>query len=188
VSSGTAGSYSKAHTGSARERRGAAAAGDVAFAPPDVAALQRFSQRSSRWRRRRAGMSVADASVRREPTLFPRKESPMNKTQILLGVVLAVFGFENAWALAHYGFVGTWENLLNAGFPTRLVIFDLLIALSLVMVWMWNDARERGATLWPYLLLTVTLGSVGPLLYLIRRGSSKRVESGVVAAHALRTA
>jgi hypothetical protein len=112
----------------------------------------------------------------------------MNKTQILLGVVLAAFGFETAWAIAHFGYVGFFENLLRAGFPTLLAVADLLIALSLVSVWMWNDARERGATLWPYLVLTLTLGSVGPLLYLIRRESSKRAESGVVAAHAVRTA
>ena len=98
----------------------------------------------------------------------------MTKIQILLGVVLAVFGLENAWALAHYGFIGTWEDLLGAGLPTQLVIFDLLIALSLVMAWMWSDARERGARLWPYLVLTLVFGSVGPLLYLIRRESAHK--------------
>ena len=98
----------------------------------------------------------------------------MTKIQILLGIVLAVFGFETAWAIAQFGYVGFFENLLAAGFPTHLAVFDLLIALSLVSVWMWNDARERSATLWPYLLLTVTLGSVGPLLYLIRRESARK--------------
>lgn len=112
----------------------------------------------------------------------------MTKTQILLGVVLAAFGFETAWAIAQFGFVGVFQNLLQAGFPTHLAVFDLVIALSLVSVWMWSDARERGATLWPFLLLTVAFGSVGPLLYLIRRESSKRAESGVVGAHSVRTA
>lgn len=98
----------------------------------------------------------------------------MNKTQLLLGIVLAVFGFETVWAIGQFGYVGFFENLLNAGFPTQLVAFDLVIALSLVMVWMWNDARERGATLWPYLVLTLALGSVGPLLYLIRRESARK--------------
>ena len=98
----------------------------------------------------------------------------MTKTQILLGIVLAAFGFETAWAVSQFGYVGFFENLLSAGFPTQLVAFDLVIALSMVSVWMWNDARERGATLWPYLLLTVALGSVGPLLYLIRRESARK--------------
>ena len=113
----------------------------------------------------------------------------MTKIQILLGVVLAVFGLENAWALAHYGFIGTWEDLLGAGLPTQLVIFDLLIALSLVMAWMWSDARERGARLWPYLVLTLVFGSVGPLLYLIRRESThKAPASGGEHGHALQSA
>ena len=113
----------------------------------------------------------------------------MTKTQILLGVVLAAFGFENVYAIAHFGYIGFFENLLSAGYPTLLVVADLLIALSLVMVWMWNDARERGATLWPYLLLTAALGSVGPLLYLIRRESAhKAAASGGENGHAVQPA
>jgi len=98
----------------------------------------------------------------------------MTKTQILLGLVLAAFGVENIHAIAHFGYIGFFENLLSAGLPTLLVFSDLLIALSLVMVWMWRDARERGATLWPYLVLTLALGSIGPLLYLIRRESAHK--------------
>jgi hypothetical protein len=98
----------------------------------------------------------------------------MTKTKILLGVVLAAFSFETASAIAHFGYIGFFENVLSAGFPTMLVFLDLLIALSLVMAWMWSDARERGATLWPYLVLTLAFGSVGPLLYLIRRESAHK--------------
>lgn len=46
---------------------------------------------------------------------------------------------------------------------------DLAIALGLVAVWMLIDARKHGLSITPYLLLTATLGSAGPLLYLIRR-------------------
>jgi len=98
----------------------------------------------------------------------------MTKIQILLGLVLAAFSFESAWAVYHFGYVGFFEHLFAAGFPTALVLFDLVIALSLVMVWMWHDARERGATVWPYLVATLALGSVGPLAYLIVRESAKQ--------------
>jgi hypothetical protein len=97
----------------------------------------------------------------------------MNKIQILLGLVLAVFSFETAWAVSQLGYVGFFEQLLSS-FAGGLVLFDLVIALSLVMVWMWRDAAQRGATVWPYLVLTLALGSVGPLSYLIVRESALR--------------
>jgi hypothetical protein len=108
----------------------------------------------------------------------------MTRTQIVLGLVLAAFGFESAWAVHQFGLVGVFEQIFST-FGGGLVFFDLAIALSLVMVWMWRDARARGATVWPYLIATLVLGSVGPLSYLIVRESAlKRVESrgGVRAA------
>jgi len=38
-----------------------------------------------------------------------------------------------------------------------------------VMLWMWQDSRKRGLGFVPYAIFTLTLGSVGPLCYLIRR-------------------
>jgi fatty acid desaturase len=102
----------------------------------------------------------------------------MNAKQIVLGIVLVVFGFESAWAVAHFGYVGFFEELLASSFATHLVGAALLIALALVAVWMWSDARERGATVWPYLVLTAALGSVGPLLYLIRREAAQKSTAG----------
>jgi hypothetical protein len=49
---------------------------------------------------------------------------------------------------------------------------------------MWNDARDRGVSPIPYVLLTLTAGSVGPLLYLIRRDSTTGFERATVAAPA----
>jgi hypothetical protein len=34
---------------------------------------------------------------------------------------------------------------------------------------MWRDATARGVSVIPYVLLTVTLGSIGPLVYLFNR-------------------
>ena len=46
---------------------------------------------------------------------------------------------------------------------------DLCVALTLVTAWMVDDARRRGATIWPYLLATPVLGSISPLVYLALR-------------------
>jgi hypothetical protein len=105
----------------------------------------------------------------------------MTRLQIVLGIVLAAFTFESVWAVYHFGYVGFLETLLST-FPGRLAVVDLSIALSLILVWMWRDARERGASFWPYALLTVPFGSVGPLLYLIvREGAKRRAVEGRVA-------
>ena len=46
---------------------------------------------------------------------------------------------------------------------------DLIIALSLFLIWMVFDAREREISVWPFVLITLTMGSFGPLLYLLVR-------------------
>jgi hypothetical protein len=96
------------------------------------------------------------------------KEDMMNRTVLLLGIVLADFLGLSAWALYHHGYVGLFEAAVAT--PAGIqVLVDLTIALSLFTVWMWRDARERGIAVWPFVLLTATLGSIGALAYLLRR-------------------
>ena len=95
----------------------------------------------------------------------------MNGKQLGLSVLLVAFGGLEAWGVYQVGVVGIFEQAL--GSVGALVAFvDLSIALGLVMLWMWLDARERGVAPVPYVVLTLALGSVGPLLYLIRREST----------------
>ncbi len=98
----------------------------------------------------------------------------MNWKQIGLTLVLADFAALNAYVVYQYGYVGFWELVL-ANAATTAAVVDLVIALGLVSVWMWQDARDRGWSVLPYLVLTAFFGSVGPLVYLIRREASERV-------------
>jgi hypothetical protein len=92
----------------------------------------------------------------------------MNRTVLMLGLVLADFVGLTAWALYHHGYVGLFEVALAS--PAGIqVLADLGVALSLFMIWMWRDARERGIAFLPFAVATATLGSIGPLLYLLRR-------------------
>lgn len=92
----------------------------------------------------------------------------MNAQKIGLVAVLAGFAALTIYTVLEHGYVGFFRQMLsNAATITASV--DLIIALALVLAWMWRDARARGAILAPYLALTLLFGSVGPLLYLIRR-------------------
>jgi hypothetical protein len=67
-----------------------------------------------------------------------------------------------------FGTAGFLDAAL-ANAATVVVFIDLPIALTMVAVWMVRDAAQRGATVLPYVLLTLFLGGMGPLLYLFRR-------------------
>ena len=106
-----------------------------------------------------------------------------------LGLWLLLIGFvvlsaEVVWT---YGYLGVYERILANG-ATALAAVDLLIAFGLILVWLVRDARERGASPLPYVLLTVALGSAGPLLYLIRRDRDRSTASLPVGALASRVA
>ena len=92
----------------------------------------------------------------------------MNAKQIGLSVVLGVFGAFTGYAIYQYGFVGFFQTELS-NLPGAQVLADLTIALVMVLTWMVRDAREKGISVLPFVLLTLSLGSIGPLLYLIRR-------------------
>lgn len=98
----------------------------------------------------------------------------MTKKQWLLAFVLFDFSVLNVYVMSQYG-VGDMVELVTANAVTVLALVDLTIALSLVAVWMWNDAKDRGISALPYIAITMVLGSIGPLLYLHR--TAGRVEA-----------
>lgn len=92
----------------------------------------------------------------------------MNIRKIILTLVFVDFAAFSAWAVYQVGIVGFWEGFVHNAGSLQLGI-DLVIALGLVMAWMVADARRRGAAWAPWVLLTLVLGSLGPLLYLLQR-------------------
>ncbi|AZF53554.1 hypothetical protein C4J85_3071 [Pseudomonas sp. R4-34-07] len=60
---------------------------------------------------------------------------------------------------------------------TAQVVIDLYLMAILACVWMYRDARGRGrsvASLIPYFLLTAVFVSIGPLLYIVVNGFTRR--------------
>jgi hypothetical protein len=86
----------------------------------------------------------------------------------LIVAVLVPFALLTAAAIWRVGYVGIFlAGLDNLG--AGQIFFDLVIALSLVLVWMWRDARATGRNPWPWIFATLLGGSFGPLLYLLTR-------------------
>jgi hypothetical protein len=84
----------------------------------------------------------------------------------LLTVVLVLFGALTAAALWQTGFLGIIDWHVKT-FGGGQVFADLVIALTLAMVWMWHNAKATGRNVWPWVALTLATGSFGPLLYLL---------------------
>jgi hypothetical protein len=56
--------------------------------------------------------------------------------------MILVFGAYSLVPLYRYGLVGTFK-LAYANSATTQVCLDLIIALSLIVPWMWRDAKHR---------------------------------------------
>src|SRR5438309_377978 len=87
-----------------------------------------------------------------------KPEEQVNAKQLGLAIVLAAFAALNGYAFYAYGPMGFFSLVLANG-ATVAVVGDLVIALTMVAVWMSRDAAQRSVSVVPYLLLTVALGS-----------------------------
>jgi hypothetical protein len=86
-------------------------------------------------------------------------------------LVLAGFGAFSIWVVATQGYFGFLELAGRERWGLQMLL-DLVIALSVAVGWMRGDARKRGIAIWPYVIATVLLGSIGVLAYCVRRGAA----------------
>ena len=96
--------------------------------------------------------------------------------RILIIVVLALFGALTTAAALRHGYWGIIEPHFKS-FGAGQVFADLVIALTLVMMWMWRDAKATGRNPWLWIATTLALGSFGPLLYLLTRKEPGSVDA-----------
>jgi hypothetical protein len=79
----------------------------------------------------------------------------MNRKQILLAVLTFDFLALTGWAIYQHGYLGIFASALDSSASVLLAV-DLLLAIAMVVGWMWVDASRHGLRVWPYLLLTAT--------------------------------
>jgi hypothetical protein len=88
-------------------------------------------------------------------------------------VLLAVFGAFSTWVVATQGYFGFLEVAGRDRWALQMLL-DLVIALSFAVGWMRSDAKKRGIAIWPFVIATVLLGSIGILAYCVRRSVTAR--------------
>lgn len=91
------------------------------------------------------------------------------RVKVIVAVVLAIFVPFSIWCALTGGPLSEILAAFGANPWCLQVSIDLVLALSMVCVWIWNDARSRGASAIPWILATCCLGSIGPLVYLLLR-------------------
>lgn len=91
----------------------------------------------------------------------------------LIVITIILFGALSTAAMLEHGFIGIFLSPMQSLAATQ-IFFDLLISLTLVLVWMWNDAKTNGRNIWPWLIATLAVGSFGPLVYLLTRKSGEQ--------------
>ena len=92
----------------------------------------------------------------------------MNYTKTFAILALVPFTLLTGYAVTEVGYIGIFDYHRHSPAGWQ-VITDLVIALLLILAWLFQDARTCGRNPWPWLMLTLLVGSLGPLLYLATR-------------------
>jgi hypothetical protein len=106
-------------------------------------------------------------------SITPATPTALQRTASLAGIILVAFTAYSLWVVAGHGYFGFISLALDHDWAMQLLL-DLVLACSFGLAWVTQDARKRGiTTLWPYYVMTVFVGSIGLLAYVVRRGFAR---------------
>jgi len=96
----------------------------------------------------------------------------MSRIALSLVVFVAFTGYSVFVAVNHglFGFITIHEQ---GGWAIQIFL-DLVLAATSFWILAVPDARARGITVWPYVVLTPFLGSIALLAYFVHRGLRDR--------------
>lgn len=99
---------------------------------------------------------------------------PNQKTLAI--ILLIPFSVLSLYAVFEVGYIGIFDYHRHS--PAGWQVFtDLVIALALLLTWMIPQAKREGRNPWPWVVMTLLLGSIGPLLYLATSKASNSAPS-----------
>jgi hypothetical protein len=102
--------------------------------------------------------------------LHHSKDETMHRPYIALAALLGFTLYTLFTMLTAEQSLLAFGRELMARPDTAQVVIDLYLMAALACVWMYRDARGRGRSALPYILLTAVFVSVGPLLYIVVKG------------------
>jgi|JI7StandDraft_1071085.scaffolds.fasta_scaffold325851_1 hypothetical protein len=92
----------------------------------------------------------------------------MNARAVFFSVALLAFSALTAWCFIRPDLLDIALEMIKN--PVGLqVSADLIVSMSILLGFIWKDARKRGISPLPYVLFGLTCGSFSPLLYMIHR-------------------
>ena len=92
----------------------------------------------------------------------------MNGEVISLALVLLAFVAYTLQVVLEHGFAGAFAASI-ANSASIQVVIDLVISVILIAIWVYRDASAKDLSAPLYAALVLCLGSIGTLIYLIRR-------------------
>ncbi len=105
----------------------------------------------------------------------------------LMAVVVLVFLVYTAVALLADGW-GFFTRPFTDSTSGGLIVTDLLVELALLSIAIYFDSRRRGRNPWAWIVVTMTLGAVGTVGYLLARSFDPTAPPLIPRANGNRTA
>ncbi len=102
-----------------------------------------------------------------QPTAF---SAPTQRT--LLIVTLVLFSALTGVAMVTDGLPGTLAAI-RFNWASLQIYTDLVIAVAVICVWIYGDARSRGENPWPWIIAAFVVGMFSPLVYLLKTATRR---------------
>ena len=90
----------------------------------------------------------------------------------LLWTVLVLFGALTLVGTVVDGLPGGAIDAITFSWISLQIYVDLVIAVTVICVWIYRDTTKHGRNPWPWLIAAAIVGMFSPLVYLLTRKDS----------------